>query len=560
MQMIMTKNIFEMITNQIKTTIYINKSERTPIQMTKTKDNCKSDILLLIFMFILLLFFLFFNVLVSMIKASNYPKLEDSIEEVESLLGDYSEFYVAINGNHNITQHTIYNIDYNDDLILLVPNTIMNTFVVDIYTSWDENIGSYNCDFSKDYVIKGKHIKLIKSSLPFVFIDVNKNALNSVNDSYRDGSNAKVKASVEVTSRIGDSTNTSSGIISPRGSATWHLYKKKPYSLKLTYKNDMFKLGDYKKYNLLANASDKTLLKNEVFFDLANAIGLDYTPKITNVNMFFNNHYKGVYSISTKVKDKKIPMDLDQGDYLICWGSPRANDVIYYDCDFWTDDSDIAENSGAYVSLEWPEEGEYTKATKEKVQKIVQNYIDVLEGRKEGKLSDYVDLESLAKYYWIQEIGMNSDGWYRSTYTYYKKNTGKLYYGPLWDMEFVLGANVTKNDISFRDPKGWVIRRNAYYVPLFKNEEFVKEVERVYYDYNIEDKMYKSYNNFCDKVDDLSLEGEINYQLWYNEGSFYDTITVDDANTYSDYCKIKIDFYKERIDWIANEMRKSKNN
>ena len=531
--------------------------------MTKTKTTTKFDIVIVLLAMSALVFFLFFNVLVNRLNAYTYPKMEDSIEEVESLIGEYSEYYVSIDESRNIIPHTIYSICIDDDLILFVPSNISNTVVVDVYTCWDALLGSYTCDFSGDneYMVKGKHIKMVKSDLSFVFIDVNNGALKRVNDSYREDDNTKVKASVSVTSICGDVISRSEGVIEPRGSATWNLYQKMPYNLKLTSKKNMFGLGDYKKYCLLANATDKTLLKNEVFFDLANAIHMENTPKITNVNMFFNGNYEGVYSISTKVKDKKIPSYLSSDDFLLCWGAPRATQRVYYNCDFWTDDTDAAGNEDtAYVSIEWPDKGLVSQNTVNKVQEIVQNYVDIMENRKEGKLSDCVDLESLAKYYWIREIGMDSDGWYRSTYTYYKHDTGKLYYGPLWDMEYVLGATVTKNNITFTDPKGWIIRNNAYFVPLFKNQEFVDEVNRVYYVYDIEDKMYDSYNNFVNKSKWLTLEGETNYKIWFDERTFYDLVTVEHASNYTDYCKLKTDFYKERIDWIAEEMRKSKNN
>ena len=483
--------------------------------------------------------------------ATKYPKLEDSIEEIEGLIGDYDGYYVVLHTGDNNIFHEISGTEIGDDIVLVVPSSISDNVLLTFYTSWNEQLASYKCDFKKnpEYIVKNRSISMVKSDLPFVYIDIDKQDMERVNSSYRNGDMHKEKAVVKVYIDDRVSRKIDAGYLSPRGSATWNLYKKMPYSLKLHSKYD-----NEKRFNLLANATDKTLLKNEIFFDLANSLDMEYTPKIGNVNMYFNDWYQGVYSISTKVRVGKNTVDLSNGDFLFCWGASRPKNVIDYDCNFWTSDVEIKDlEDSSFIDLEWPERND--EEYLEYVQNIVQTYVDVLEGRSDGRLSDYVDLESLAKYYWVQEIGMNADGWYRSTYSYYKQEDGKIHYGPLWDMEVTLGSNLEKDDSTFLDPCGWCLRNHGYYVPLFKNKEFVDEVNRVYTDYNIEKLMYDSYDNYVNKVNALSLEGEINYQMWVDENNFFDIITPAEYPTYNDYCQAKLDFYKTRIDWIANEMR-----
>ena len=49
---------------------------------------------------------------------------------------------------------------------------------------------------------------------------------------------------------------------------------------------------------------------------------------------------------------------------------------------------------------------------------------------------DYMDEQSYIDYYLIQEISKNGDAYGGSTYLYKERN-GLLYWGPVWDFDFV---------------------------------------------------------------------------------------------------------------------------
>jgi hypothetical protein len=57
--------------------------------------------------------------------------------------------------------------------------------------------------------------------------------------------------------------------IKGRGNSTWVDYPKKPYSLKLSAKASLLEMPEHKRWTLLANYADKTLLRTEAAFYLA---------------------------------------------------------------------------------------------------------------------------------------------------------------------------------------------------------------------------------------------------------------------------------------------------
>ena len=535
--------------------------------MFRRIERLKEDIVVYAFIVLTVLFIVGCYILNSgdYILDKEYPMLEDSIAEVDELIGEYSGYYVAIDTDRNNIKHKINGVEISENnIVIVVPENLrQNDIILDFYTSWNDYLASYKCDFTKTpiYSVHNKTISVVKSDLQFVYIDVDHDAMTRVKESNRqDKGKEKAKIALSTISTNGVYT-TISGKIQPRGNSSWNLYDKLPYSIKLKEPKDLFGFGKYKKWNLLANASDKTLLKDIVYFDLADNLDLEYTPQIKNINLFINGWYEGVYCITTKVDNYNNGMNLSNGDFLINWGSPHYENAVDFDCNFWLDNPLEIDNVGeitdrSYVEVVWPDEKSSSEIYKDYIHDVIQDYVDVLEFRKEGKLSDYIDLESFAKYYWVEEISMNGDAWSRSFFTYYNSKKGKLYAGPIWDMEWALGCNMEKNGINLMTPWGWKIRQTGMFESLFKHQEFVDEVNRVYEEYNIDTLMKNNCDDYASKSEQLASIGELNYIMYSDENNYFD-FEYSDTDTYKAFVNHKLDFYNTRISWIENEMNNS---
>jgi len=95
--------------------------------------------------------------------------------------------------------------------------------------------------------------------------------------------------------------------IKGRGNSTFEasmrLYGKYAYNITL---NDKAKLipdcESQKKYSLLANNADETLLRNVTVYGIADQIGMPYTPNTRLVDMYDNGNYIGAYVLTEKVE------------------------------------------------------------------------------------------------------------------------------------------------------------------------------------------------------------------------------------------------------------------
>ena len=86
-----------------------------------------------------------------------------------------------------------------------------------------------------------------------------------------------------------------------RGNSTWDM-PKKSYQFKLDEKHNLFNFPEDKKWLMLANYSDKTMLRNALAFELGYLSKLDWTPNYHFAEVVINGKAKGLYQFTEKVE------------------------------------------------------------------------------------------------------------------------------------------------------------------------------------------------------------------------------------------------------------------
>ena len=94
-----------------------------------------------------------------------------------------------------------------------------------------------------------------------------------------------------------------------RGNSTWS-FPKKPYKVKLKEKASIFGMGADKEWALLANYSDRTLMRNILAMKLSEICGFSWTPHMYSVHVYLNNKYQGVYTLCEHKKVHKDRVDI----------------------------------------------------------------------------------------------------------------------------------------------------------------------------------------------------------------------------------------------------------
>lgn len=325
--------------------------------------------------------------------------------------------------------------------------------------------------------------------------------------------------------------------IKGRGNSTWEM-EKKPYNIKLDEKANLFGMGKSKKWSLIANHSDDSLIRNVLAYEAAKRAGMDYTPLFTPVDVYINNDYMGAYLLTTRIEVDKTRINIQNLEDANEEANPDVKDIealprggaygkyagLLENTMKWieipNDPEDITggyviemelanryygEVSGFVTSRSQPftmKSPEYaSKAQMEYISSYYQKVEDAIyNGASMDELNKILDVESMAQMYLINEWCSNMDASLTSTY-FYKPVGEPLHAGPVWDFDIAFGNNdAGRFGNDYNDPATWTVCYNrmyrntvfgawdveekaTVYNVINKNEGFVDKAEAVWNSY-----------------------------------------------------------------------------
>lgn len=309
--------------------------------------------------------------------------------------------------------------------------------------------------------------------------------------------------------------------ISGRGNSTW-FYPKKSYGIRLKNQADLFGMGSAKNWILLSNVEDKTYLRNKITYEMAIAAGLEGSPESQYIDLYVNNRYHGMYQLCEKVEidAERIPIK-NLGEM-----NRRLNKGLQeYEC--FIEQTGIGEKKGTLLVREMsdmtggyllerdvPEkyidevsgfrtqilDDQYTiKSPKYASAKQV-DYISRLVEEMEKAVTaadginpdngksylDYVDLESYAKKYIVEELCKNQGGGATSSFFYKPEDavSTKLFAGPVWDYDKAYarlpGIDGSARDLCYLTQR---VDSTTLFWHLYSHPEFRQMVSECYEDF-----------------------------------------------------------------------------
>lgn len=293
-----------------------------------------------------------------------------------------------------------------------------------------------------------------------------------------------------------------------RGNSTWGP-QKKPYSLELTQSEDLLGMGSAKKWVLLANYFDPSNMGNKISFDFAAAAGCVYTPQCQWVDLYLNGNYAGLYVLSERNEVDSQRVDIpEENSFLISITGPWQAENRNY--------STFFSDHGVLMRVH------HTGIPVENIQKIwncVENAIFAPDGIDpiSGKhLQELIDLDSWAQQFLLWEVFADYDAGNLSKFFYYDADSGKVFAGPLWDMDVVMNLSrwFTPNILmSQRKHIGNQEKVNMFYA-LYQKEPFgqrVKELYRQVYRPLLKDLAETGVQNYMTQI---SSAAQMNHIRW----------------------------------------------
>ena len=106
---------------------------------------------------------------------------------------------------------------------------------------------------------------------------------------------------------------------------------KKPYTFRLPEKEGLLGMDRGRRWTLLAGMFDKTLMRTQLSFHLAQALDCPYTSQTTLVEVYYNGKYQGVYDLIEPITEGKGRVDIDgEGTDFLIEIDVNRNDGSYY--------------------------------------------------------------------------------------------------------------------------------------------------------------------------------------------------------------------------------------
>ena len=414
-------------------------------------------------------------------------------EYINSWYSEYEDVYYYFFPSF-VDENIIYN-DLLQSNIVAINDTPINknsSFV------WEEDI-NYTISFEGEH----KKTRFMRSAnLPALFIKTDTQGMNYLHESKENFDSGKIS----VISSDGK-VEHQGGIqkISCRGNSTFGLTPKKSYSVTLEEGQELCGLEYGKKWALLSLHFEHDKIHSKIVFDMAKYMGMDYAPECTWVDLYCNGDYMGLYLLTEAITVAEGRIEIEDLE--------KANEEKNPSVDFQQLVNVQQESGDAYFEIDSPEDitGGYLlekvvlgrsesqrssyftteiygyefrldspKHASFQEYEYIKNYIQTIEDLiAEGDDSywEFLDVDSFAKQYLLDQLVINQDAMWESTYYYKEQGDSFLRAGIPWDYDRSFGATNANYKSEIQDAcnamAGW-------YLEFYEDETFRKKMLESY--------------------------------------------------------------------------------
>lgn len=363
--------------------------------------------------------------------------------------------------------------------------------------------------------------------------------------------------------------------IKGRGNYTW-VWDKKPYAFKFDSKSEVLGMPSHKRWILLANWRDRTLLRNDATFWLSKQFGLPYTVRGEYVELEINGEYRGNYYLCEQIKIDKSRVNISafDDDFTDLTGGYLMEIDSYWD--------EINKFKSKYFTLNYmfkePDEDPAVNGTNPAyalgyawMENYIAEFERVLKTRSSvanGDYNDYLDVDSAILFMLLNELSGNRDFFQNgqhsgphSTYLYKGKvkDTGrnKLFMGPGWDFDYETFVSQSKINDNSNNRDGWrgFTKTGYYYHYLRYNADFVARIKTLW------SSRVEAISGLPDYIE--TMKGYIGLSQEFDEGKWSWDNTPwgsnrrdnDDYNlTFSDAVTRMKNNFTARVTWMDNRI------
>ncbi|MEO7175179.1 MAG: CotH kinase family protein [Saprospiraceae bacterium] len=199
-------------------------------------------------------------------------------------------------------------------------------------------------------------------------------------------------------------------------------------------------------FALVANFSDKTLIRNAMTYKLASELG-EYATRTRTCEVVLDGSYQGVYTLTERIKRDKNRVDINKMEAKDTTGTKVTGGYIIKidrnDTPGWNSNFSFPNfpDGKTFLSYEYPKAEDIQPAQATYIQSFVDSFEVALDGPEYQNPGsgwrNFADEKSAIDYMFSNEMSKNVDGYRLSTYFYKQREDKgrKIFFGPAWDFD-----------------------------------------------------------------------------------------------------------------------------
>ncbi|MCL2604459.1 MAG: CotH kinase family protein [Defluviitaleaceae bacterium] len=341
-----------------------------------------------------------------------------------------------------------------------------------------------------------------------------------------------------------------------RGNSSWGL-PKRPYRIRLEEARTML-CSDHaaRNWTLIANHSDKTLMRNYAAYYLAGMLdGMAFAPYARFVDLYINGLYQGVYMlcIQPEVGPGRVQAqghaDPYISEYFIQFDHRQTEGDAVRGLDF------VTVNSRHY-QIRYPRSRVRTESHAEYVRRFIAN-AEAHMFRQDEAVFDLICKESFVDFYLVQELFKNQDVGFSSVFMTItgQGSDRRLAMGPVWDFDISAGNAYYQGRHAYQggySPQGvWAASVNIWFRALMQMPAFREAVAERWQ--GIRDTYVRQTIERVDFLAEVYADNfERNFEHWPIMGRYVwpnprNIVAID---TFRGQVDFLIHFLEERILWM----------
>lgn len=376
-------------------------------------------------------------------------------------------------------------------------------------------------------------VRVTRSGLPAVVIDTKGQPVDS-KETWREDCEIRIYAADGAELYASDELQ-----IRGRGNVSW-VYPKKPYALKLDKKASLLGMPKQKRWCLLSNWSDKTLMRNHISFAVAEATDLEWTPRGRYVELFLNGEHLGNYYLCEQIRVDENRVNIEEMEATDIDGDALTGGYLM-EMDSYFDEVNKFRSSRKDFPYNFKSPDEEVLQPEQFA--YMSGFIDSLETAlyddeafAAGTWEAYLDAETWADMFLVQELVGNWEPNHPKSFYVYKQRLGKLKAGPAWDFDWWTFTPEYMDRLA--------IPEAVYYDRLLTDPTFIRVLK----------EHWTSHKEAFAAVPDLirvtasqlKVSTEINFSMWSVTPSFaYDWNMASDEAIES-----MISCYQTKLAWL----------